>query len=177
MKPILAVALLGFFAAPAVAQEHEHPKPDSARRGEMMGHKMPMMGMMQEMMGPMMRVMAYTPEHLLARKDTLALTPQQVTRLTVLRDSAKTAHEAAKDNVKTHHDALTQVMAASAPDTAALRQHFQAAHAAMGSLHWTMLRAAARAKAVLTDAQRGRVEGWADAMQMRTRRGAARRPN
>jgi hypothetical protein len=56
-------------------------------------------------------------------------------------------------------------MAAPAPDTTAVRQHFQAAHAAMGNAHWAMLRAAAQAKAVLTEAQRGRVEGWADAME------------
>ena len=124
------------------------------------------MPMMREMMGPMMRTMAFAPDHLLGRKDALALTPQQVARLTALRDAAKTAHDAAQADVKTHHDALAQAMAAPTPDTVAVRQHFRAAHAAMGNAHWAMLRAAAQAKAVLTDAQRGRVEGWMDAMEM-----------
>jgi hypothetical protein len=35
----------------------------------------------------------------------------------------------------------------------------------MGNAHLAMLRATAQAKAVLNDAQRGRVEGWMDAME------------
>jgi len=126
--------------------------------------------MMREMMRPMMRFMAFTPEHLLERKDALALTAQQVTRLTALRDAAKTAHDAAGADAKSHAEALAQTMQASSPDTAAVRLHFQAAHAAMGTAHWVMLRAAAQARGLLTDAQRGRVDGWADAMEMRHHR-------
>ena len=59
-------------------------------------------------------------------------------------------------------DALAQAMQASAPDTGAVRLHFQAAHAAMGKAHLTMLTAAAQAKAVLTDEQRGWVNGHDD---------------
>ena len=169
MRPIpLITAILALVAAPLAAQEPAHPahpaQGERKERGEgaMMEHMMPMM---REMMGPMMRVMGFTPDNLLERKAVLALTPQQVTRLTALRDAAKTAHDAAQADVKTHHDALAQAMAAPAPDTAVVRQHFLAAHAAMGNAHWAMLRAAAQAKAVLTEAQRGRVEGWADAMK------------
>jgi len=155
-------------AAPLAAQQ-----PDSAKKpaGHQMGHMMGpgmMHGRMMEMqgmMGPMMRGMAYNPEHLLMKKDQLQLTAQQITRLTALRDAAKTAHDAAQADAKTHMDALQQVLQANAPDTAALRQHFQAAHSAMGNAHLAMLRATAQAKAVLTDAQRGRVEGWIDAME------------
>ncbi len=39
----------------------------------------------------------------------------------------------------------------------------------MGNARWAMLRAAAQARAVLTDAQRGRVVGWVDAMETRRR--------
>jgi len=149
-------AVLALAAAPLAAQEPAHP-----------AHPAQGMPMMQEMMGPMMRTMAFAPAHLLERKDVLVLTPQQVTRLTALRDAAKTAHDAAQADAKTHHDELARAMAAPAPDTAVVRQHFQAAHAAMGNAHWAMLRAAAQAKAMLTEAQRGRVDGWADAMEMR----------
>lgn len=166
MKRIHTItAVLALAAASLAAQEPAypaHPAPAEPGKGGMMDHMMPMM---KEMMGPMMRTMAFSPAHLLERKDVLALTPQQVTRLTALRDAAKSAHDAAEADVKTHHDALARTMAAPAPDTAVVRQHFQAAHAAMGNAHWAMLRAAAQAKAVLTDAQRGRVEGWADAME------------
>ena len=167
---LLALAV----AAPLAAQQ-----PDTARVKTPMGHQMgpgmmqgrmmerhgPMMGHMSQMMGPMMRGMGYNPEHLLMKKDQLQLTAQQITRLTALRDAAKTAHDAAQADAKTHMDALHQVLQASALDTTALRQHFQAAHSAMGNAHFAMLRATAQAKAVLNDAQRGRVEGWMDAME------------
>ena len=131
-------------------------------QGPMMEHMM----QMQEMMGPMMRGMAFNPEHLLMRKEALGVTAQQEARLTSLRDAAKAAHDAAAADAKAHMDAMAQAMNAASPDTAAVKQHFQAAHAAMGKAHWTMLAAAAQAKTVLTDAQRGRVDGWVDAMEM-----------
>jgi len=156
MRMLLALAV----SAPLAAQQ-----PDSAKHAMPMG---PMMGQMMEMMGPMMRSMAFAPDHLLARKDALDLTPQQVTRLTALRDAAKTAHDAAHSDMQTHMGAMAQAMKANAPDTAALKQHFQAAQAAMGRAHWAMLSAAAQARGVLTDAQRGRVDGWADMMEMQS---------
>jgi hypothetical protein len=150
-------ALLAFAALPVAAQQ-----PRMGHDQEMMSHMM----QMEQMMAPMMRGMAFAPDHLLMRKDALGLTAQQVTRLTALRDAAKTAHDAAQADAKTHMDALAQAMQASAPDTGAVRLHFQGAHAAMGKAHFTMLTAAARAKALLTDEQRGRVNGWVDAMEM-----------
>jgi len=141
--------------------------PLAAQQPGMMGQgMMPHMMQMEHMMAPMMRGMAFAPDHLLMRKDALGLTAQQVARLTALRDAAKTAHDAAAADAKTHMDALAQAMQTSAPDTGAVRLHFQAAHAAMGKAHFTMLNAAAQAKAMLTDEQRGRVNGWVDAMEM-----------
>lgn len=167
MKWTAILAMLGLAVLPLAAQQ---PGRDSGgmrheRRG---GMRHPMMG---EMMRPMMRVMAFTPGHLLGRKDALELSAQQVTRLTALRDAAKPAHEAAMADAKTHGEALAKTMQASAPDTAAARLHFQAAHAAMGTAHWVMLKAAAQARGLLTDAQRGRVDGWVDSRQARHRRG------
>lgn len=140
--------------------------PLAAQQPDMMGQGMPHMMQMEQMMAPMMRGMAFAPDHLLMRKDVLGLTAQQVTRLTALRDAAKTAHDAAEADAKAHMDALAQAMEAGAPDTSAVKLHFQGAHAAMGKAHWTMLAAAAQAKALLTDEQRGRVNGWVDAMEM-----------
>lgn len=168
MKCTAILALLVLAVLPLAAQ---HPGRDSTRemrherRG---GMRHPMMG---EMMRPMMRVMAFTPGHLLERKDALGLSAQQVTRLTALRDAAKPAHEAAMADAKTHGEALAKTMQANAPDTSAVRLHYQAAHAAMGNAHWVMLKAAAQARGLLTDAQRGRVDGWVDSRQTRHRRG------
>ncbi len=172
MRMLLALAV----AAPLAAQQPDSAKKMTMPMGqgmmgqEMMRHpggEMPdMMGQMMEMMGPMMRTMAFAPDHLLSRKDALELTPVQVTRLTALRDAAKTAHDAAHTDMRAHMEAMAQTMKASVPDTTALKQHFQAAQAAMGRAHWAMLSAAAAARALLTDAQRGRVDGWADMMEM-----------
>jgi hypothetical protein len=167
MRMLLALAI----AAPLAAQQPDSAKHMPMPMGQgMAGHEMQrmpdMMGQMMEMMGPMMRTMAFAPDHLLSRKDALELTPVQVTRLTALRDAAKTAHDAAVKDMQTHMAGMAQTMKASAPDTTALKQHFQEAQAAMGRAHWAMLSAAAGARALLTDAQRGRVDGWADMMEM-----------
>jgi len=147
--------------------------PLAAQQSDTMHH--PMMGAgpgmmmdnpMMERMGPsMMRLMLSTPQHLLARKDALGLTPDQVGRLAALRDGAKTARDAALAEAETHVKELEQVANAAKADTAALKTHFQAAHNAMGKAHWTMLASSAQARAVLTDAQRAKVQMWADSMQ------------
>jgi hypothetical protein len=148
--------------------------PLAAQQADSMHHPMmgggPGMAMMDdpmmERMGPsMMRMMLYTPQHLLARKDALGLTSDQVGRLTALRDGAKTARDAAMAEAETHVKELEQVANAAKVDTAALKIHFQAAHNTMGKAHWTMLVASAQARAVLTDAQRVKVQSWADSMQ------------
>lgn len=126
-----------------------------------------MMAMMREMMAPLMPIMAYTPDHLLARRDSLKLTSDQVTRLTAIRDGAKATHDAAAADFKTHMGAVSSAFQAAAPDTGALQPHFAAAHAAMGNAHWAMLAAAARSKAVLTDAQRQKVDAAVKTMMQR----------
>ena len=168
MNGKIALAVLAL-ASPLIAQQPG--KPDSMRAhrmglGPMAG--MGMMGdnpMMQEMGPAMMKVMLYAPQHLLARKDALALTPDQVTRLTALRDAAMKAREAAQAEAMMHLKELEQVEDAAQPDTVALKTHFQAAHGAVGKAHWAMLASAAQARAVLTDAQRGKQQVWADSMR------------
>ena len=169
MTPMLFALAL---AVPLAAQQ-----PDTARHaphgmgaigvegrmgGGMMGHMREGMG---PMMGPMMRTMAFSPEHLLMHKDALHLTDQQVARLTALGDATKTSHDAAMGAMRTHGELMATVMAAAAPDTAQLKGHFQALEAAMGQAHWAMISAAAQARALLTDVQRARVDGWADVME------------
>ena len=147
--------LLVFAALPLAAQQRRMGHDDDKSH----------MAQMEEMMAPMMRAMAYTPAHLLARKDSLNLTAQQITRLTALQDAAQRAHDAARNTATAHMNTMAQVFAAANPDTAALRQHFAAAHTDMGSGHWAMLTAAAQARTVLTDEQRSRVERWSSGMK------------
>jgi Spy/CpxP family protein refolding chaperone len=113
--------------------------------------------------GPMARTVVFTPDHLLERQAVLGLTPQQVQRLTALRDAAKSAHDAQHALAMKHMEQLATLTGSA--DTTAVRAAFMAHHTAMADAHWIMLRAAVQAKAVLTEVQRARVEGWVDAMQ------------
>ena len=119
-----------------------------------------MMSHMDEMMAPMMGVMAYAPDHLLDRKESLKLTAQQITRLTTLQDDAKKTHEQCAADAKPHLEAIAQALRVTAADTIALKQHFDAAHAAMGKGHWAMFGIAMQARGVLTDEQRAQVDQW-----------------
>ncbi len=160
------MAVIAFVAVPLVAQQPgkpdsmRHPMMGPGQMGQMMGEPM-----MQQMGPAMMKMMLYTPQHLLARKEALGLTADQVGKLTALRDATKTVHDAAMAEAQTHLKEMERTADAAAPDTSALKVHFQAAHAAMGKGHWAMLVSAAQARAVLTDAQRTKVQVWADSMQ------------
>ena len=67
-------------------------------------------------------------------------------------------------DAKAHVRAMQQA-AAGTLDTAAVKAHFEAAHAAMGKAHWLVLVSAVQAKVVLNDAQRTKVQAWTDSMQ------------
>jgi hypothetical protein len=153
---LLAVALLG--AARLGAQQAAPRMPMDHTMGDPMD--------MQEMMGPMMGILVYTPQHLLARRDALALTSDQVTRLSTLRNAAATGREAATREANGHLQAMQQATARASADTTALKTHFDAAHAAMGRAHWLSIAAAVQAKNVLTDAQRKQVAVWADSLHV-----------
>jgi hypothetical protein len=154
-KTLLAAVALA--VAPLAAQ---HPMVGPGGMGQMAGDPM-----MRQMGPAMMRMMLYTPQHLLARKDALGLTADQIMRLTVLRDGAQAAHQAAEVEAQAHMKELEQAANGPKPDTTALKVHFQAAHNAMGNAHWAMLASAAQARTVLTQAQLAKVQAWADSMQ------------
>ncbi len=158
MKTMAWLVILAAAAAPLAAQQHPAPHRTTPRGGMMHDDMMPGM---DSMMAPMMRAMAYAPEHLLREKTTLHLTADEITLLTNLADSAKAAHDAAAGQAKMHLGELEQVMRTAAPDTAAVRAHFDAAHRFMGDAMWAMLRASARSRALLTDAQRAQVDAMA----------------
>src|SRR5258706_162296 len=86
-------------AVPLAAQDTTHARHPAQRPHAGMGQRAQhgemdeMMPMMREMMAPMMRVMAYTPEHLLAHRDSLKLTTDQISKLTAIQNSAKSAHD------------------------------------------------------------------------------------
>lgn len=132
---------------PMMADSGHHAHGDMMMEHGMMGPGMPDMMMM-------MGNMEYSPEHLLALNGELSLTAQQIMALTALRDQAKKSRDGTMDKMKAHMDELRTALDAATPDTTAIRTHFLAAHDAMGQAHLAMLITNARAKAILTDAQR-----------------------
>ena len=182
----LATVLVAALASPLAAQQ---PAPRDTAHGAMMGHPMPAQGMhqmagapqamkgcsgmmggmthdsaMSGMMEGMMHAMAGSAEHVLADKATLRLSADQERRIAAIRDAARGAHDAAMRDAARHQAELDQVMAAAAPDTNALKTHFDGAFTAMGQAHLAMLRSAALTRAVLTDAQRRQVDSLQTAM-------------
>jgi len=143
--------------------------PLAAQQGGMMGGQMMSgqgmgmqgMGMMDSMMAPMMRSMATAPERLLLRRTALHLTGDQVSQLTALRDAMRPVRDSAGQQAMMHLKEMDEVMHTAAPDTAAVRHHFEAALQYMGQAHMAMLDAAAQARAVLTDDQRKQVDAAA----------------
>lgn len=160
----LALALV-LAAAPLAAQQPPQAPPPQQTPGGMA----PRMGAMMGMGAGMMMGMGYAPQRLVDRRETLALTPDQVSRLEALAQQAKQARDKADSLAKTHRDALADLWKQDAPDVNQIRAHAQAAMQAMEGAHLAQLVAAAQAKAVLTPEQRGRVAGWNDGARMRMR--------
>src|SRR5260370_10060019 len=113
MKSLALIAVgLCCIAAPLAAQQdtthaRRPAQPPRAAMGRGMergerGGMDDMVSMMYEMMGPMIHVLAYTPDHLLAHKDSLQLPSDHGTKLTAILESTKAAHDAALSAVKTH---------------------------------------------------------------------------
>jgi Spy/CpxP family protein refolding chaperone len=106
--------------------------------------------------------MPFAPEYLLARNGELELTPQQITRLTGIRNSARHSAGAAMEQSRHHMDALQKALEANTPDTATVRTEFLAAQDGMGQARLAAVLASAQSKALLTDAQRSQVNAWQD---------------
>jgi len=140
--------------------------------------QMPMTGMMDSMMAPMMHSMATAPERLLLRKGALHLTADQVSQLTALRDAMRPVRDSAAQQAMMHLKEMDAAMHQAAPDTAAVRQHFEAALQYMGQAHLAALDAAAESRALLTDDQRNAVDAMPSMPRrpMMRRGGAMRRP-
>lgn len=120
----------------------------------------------------------YAPDHLVDRREALKLTPDQVSQLETLAQEARTARERADTAVRSHEAQLRTLWEADAPDVRAIETHMQAVNAARQTAQLATVRAAARAKALLTPEQRGRVDGWREgARAMVNRRGVGPRPD
>lgn len=104
---------------------------------------------------------AFDPARLLDRKEALGLSAQQVEQLTALEQGARTGMTSAIQQIRTERAAIAAGLKATDPDTVQLKRHYEALQTAAGNAHWTRLSMSLQARAVLTEAQRGRVLGWA----------------
>jgi Spy/CpxP family protein refolding chaperone len=123
-------------------------------------------------MGPMSEpgfavAVVFQPSRLIDRREMLGLTPDQVARLEALAQEVRQARERADTTARAQHQRLRELWNAPTPDPAQIRSAAQAAMQTRQAAALAALEAAAKARAVLTPEQRGRVAGWADGARMR----------
>ena len=147
LQPALAlVALLG--AGRVAAQQH----------GQGMGQMGGMMPGMDQHMGEMALIHAYDPAALLEKASELSLTKEQVTKLEALAADTKAGKEKAHAQHNTHHEQLATVFKQATPDPTRVAEHARAAMQAMADAHGAELAVFAKAKGLLTDEQRAKVD-------------------
>jgi Spy/CpxP family protein refolding chaperone len=168
----IALSLIALTAgATPLAAQHDHqappprtvpaqqtPTPSAPCPMGMQGGMGMMMPGMDSMMGPLHAVMAYAPRRLLERKAALRLDSDQESRLAGITAVSQPVHDSARAAADQHRRQLHEAMAAAAPDPASVAAHFAGMHAAMGTAHEAMLRAALESRALLTVGQRSLVE-------------------
>ncbi len=118
---------------------------------------------------------AYSPHALIARREFLALSDQQVSRMEALAEGVRSVRERAAESVQQHRDALQEAWQADQPDVSAIRRHAEALYQAQHEVRLAELTAAAEAKGLLTAEQQGKLRGWMDGWRRAARGGRAMR--
>jgi Spy/CpxP family protein refolding chaperone len=162
---LMFVAAVGG-AGPLIAQQPPVAPPRDAQR--------PMQ--MRQRDGTGFLGFGFAPERLIAQRDALNLTPEQVASLEKLAQETKQARDQAAEVAKSHQEQLQALWKADAPDPKALETNLQAIMDARQKAELSAATAAARAKGLLTAEQRGRVMGWQDARRMGQRQRMNRAP-
>ncbi len=151
---IAAMATVVMTVLAANVAEAQHPR--SAGAGEMGGQR----GMMQHARG---RRTPFSPGHLLRRSAPLELNEDQIAELTELRDGLEAAGREAHSGRSGTQSRMRELMGSDEPDLNAIREEFMSNHAALGEFQWARIEAGVNARNLLTDEQRGRVQGWGEA--------------
>lgn len=116
------------------------------------------------------------PAALVRFRQQLELTDEQVSRLEALEQPLREAHEQARQTIQEHQRQLREAWQADEPDGAAIRSHMQAIMQAEQQAQLAAVDAALGARAVLTDEQRGRLQGWIGARAWGQRARMMRQP-
>lgn len=168
---IAAAVLVGAFAAPANAQQHQHGQMQGQEQGQEQGAMMscPMMqqmmqgmhgqGMdmegMQGQMGPgMMGSMQAGPGMILRSAEALELTPDQTERLEALQERTHSEHQEHMQAAMAAHQEAAAALEGDAPDLEAYSAALGEAADHMVVAHVAMTRASLEARAILTPEQR-----------------------
>ncbi len=104
--------------------------------------------------------MAFGPGLLLRRSEALELNESQIAELTGLRDGLEAAGREANTGRADHRDRMYELLSADTPNLNEIREEFARTHATMSQFQWAQIEAGVNAKNLLTDEQRGIVQGW-----------------
>ena len=157
MRNLMTLLLAGALLAPTtLLAQRPGPRgrPDAPQRmapGPRMGRQ-----------GPAAAHGVFAPQLLLQRRARLNLTDQQVEQLEMLATASREAREQAAADTKPHADKIRELWQAEQPDVKAIEDEMRALMEAQHSAAIAAMTGTAKAKAVLTAEQRGRVAGWAD---------------
>ena len=148
---------MGVYQRRADRRQMNHPR---MQRGGQSGMQRGMRGRGLGMGG------GFSPSALLGQQQSLGLAPEQVTQLEAIRDQVDVADEQANTDLTARRQELADAWGAGQVDPDQIRTRTQAVLDAEQAVTLAHAQAMAQAQALLTDEQRGRVRGRADAMRM-----------
>jgi Spy/CpxP family protein refolding chaperone len=171
MRPLSALTLAALLVpAMLLGQAPPQGPPMGARRNAPMGMQQPGPRGRQGFRRMEFGAAAFAPRALLNHREQLALTDDQAKQLEALATDMQQARDKAMTERQAHRDRMRALWTADKIDVSALQAEARAGMQAAQTLELQALTNVAKAKALLTAEQRGRVEGWADAHRWGMRR-------
>jgi Spy/CpxP family protein refolding chaperone len=175
MRPLFAITLAALLIpATVVSQEPPQGPPMGLRRAAPMTRQRGPMGPQGfRGMGPgglAFGAQAFAPRVLLNRREQLALTDDQAKQLEALAGELDQARDKMTTEQQAHREKMRALWTAEKIDVTALQAEARAGMQAAQAMELQTITNIAKAKALLTAEQRGRVEGWADSQRWGMRR-------
>jgi Spy/CpxP family protein refolding chaperone len=169
---IIGAALFAVVAAGTLQAQDDPPPPvDRPMRLHAPGTGLDQGPAMRQRMGRRAGGLAggqryYAPQFLAAQRQLLGLTDEQISQLETLGAEGQAEREQELEQARTSQEALHEAWQADQPDPDAIRRHAQATMEAHQRIQLDLLDRAARAKALLTPTQQGKLQGWVEGRRM-----------
>jgi Spy/CpxP family protein refolding chaperone len=165
MRPLFALTLAALLAPAGLVGQGppQGPPPVAPRRDAPMRMQRPRG--LQAFHGAEFGASAFAPRFLLNRRERLALSDEQAKQLEVLATEMEQGRDTVAADAQAHREKMRALWAADRIDVNALQTEARAGMQAAQAAELQVITSTAKAKALLTAAQRGRVEGWADSRQ------------